>query len=73
MFSKSMLPKELLEQAMLVKQILDAVNNCLEVDEIISAEEGETTYSDGGRFILSLSEKQKKALEQIISDYPLKA
>lgn len=45
--------------------LLNSVMDCLEVDDTLSAYNGEKTYSDGGNFLFSVSEKEYKTLLKV--------
>jgi len=44
---------------------LNTVIGCLDVDDSLSESYGEKTYSDGGNFVFSLSEKEYKLLLKV--------
>ena len=48
-----------------VARIIEEVVSILEYDEILSDSNGEKTYSDGGRFLYSISEDDLNTLKNI--------
>ena len=59
------------EERQVIEEVLRAMEDCMEVDENltgadIGAEDDEVVYSEGGRVVLALTEKQVLLIRGII-------